>query len=112
MKRFATERRPDTEIQKGGPWSFGPSDEAMGGIEFRLHSDVERISAEVGYWVGEPFWGKGIVAEALRAVTRLAVEGHGLRCVFAVPYASNPASFRVLEKLLLDWGWAEEMWCF
>jgi ribosomal-protein-alanine N-acetyltransferase len=74
------------------------NDEAVGGIGFSLHSDVERISAEIGYWLGEPFWGKGIVAEALRAVTQYAISHHGLRRVYAVPYDSNEASFRVLEK--------------
>ena len=72
--------------------------EAVGSIGFLLHSDVERNSAEIGYWLGEPFWGRGIMAEALEAVTRYAVHEHGLTRVFAVPYAWNPASFRVLEK--------------
>lgn len=74
------------------------NDEAVGGIGFTLHSDVERISAEIGYWLGEPFWGKGIVAEALRAVTQYAISHHRLKRVYAVPYESNEASFRVLEK--------------
>src|SRR5579883_3060930 len=43
--------------------------EAAGGIGFMLHTDVERLSAEIGYWLAEPHWGKGIVSEAVRAVT-------------------------------------------
>ena len=39
--------------------------EAVGGIGFVLHPDVERVSAEIGYWLGEPFWGRGIATEAL-----------------------------------------------
>lgn len=73
-------------------------DEAVGGIGFTLHPDVERISAEIGYWLGEPFWGRGIVTEALRAVTEYAISHHGLKRVYAVPYESREASFRVLEK--------------
>lgn len=73
-------------------------DEAVGSIGYRLHTDVERISAEIGYWLGEPFWGKGIMSDALGAVTRHAIREHGLTRVFAVPYDWNPASFRVLEK--------------
>ena len=38
---------------------------AAGGIGYVPHTDVERISAEIGYWLGEPFWGRGIVTEAL-----------------------------------------------
>lgn len=72
--------------------------EAIGSIGFKLHTDVERISAEIGYFLGEPFWGRGIMTEVVSAVTRHAISAHGLTRVFAVPYEWNPASFRVLEK--------------
>ena len=72
--------------------------EAVGGIGFVLLQDVERVSAEVGYWLGEPFWGRGITTEALVAITRYAVDTHGLTRLFAVPFAYNMASCRVLEK--------------
>jgi RimJ/RimL family protein N-acetyltransferase len=73
-------------------------DQAVGGIGFLIRPDVERVSAEVGYWLGEPFWGRGIVTDALVAVTEHAVRAHGLRRLFAVPFAWNIASCRVLEK--------------
>lgn len=72
--------------------------EAAGGIGFMLQHDVDRASAEIGYWLGEPFWGRGIATEALVAVTGHAIEAHGLTRVFAVPFAHNTASCRVLEK--------------
>jgi ribosomal-protein-alanine N-acetyltransferase len=71
---------------------------AVGGIGFVLQPDVERVSAEIGYWLGEPFWGRGIATEALRALTAYAVEHCHLTRIFAVPFASNTASCRVLEK--------------
>ena len=71
---------------------------AVGGIGFVMLSDVERVSAEIGYWLGEPFWGRGIATEALIAVTRYAIDTHKLTRIFAVPFASNQASCRVLEK--------------
>ncbi len=71
---------------------------AVGGIGFVLHEDVERVSAEIGYWLGEPFWGRGIVTEALKATTSYAIEQFGLTRVYAVPFAWNGASARVLEK--------------
>jgi [ribosomal protein S5]-alanine N-acetyltransferase len=43
--------------------------QAVGGIGFVLHDDVERVSAEIGYWLGEPYWGRGIMTEAVQAVT-------------------------------------------
>src|SRR5439155_7141617 len=72
--------------------------EPVGGIGFVLHPDVERVSAEIGYWLAEPFWGRGIATEALVAVTAHAMQTHGLTRVFAVPFAWNAASCRVLEK--------------
>lgn len=71
---------------------------AAGGIGFVLQQDVERVSAEIGYWLGERHWGKGICTEALKAVTSYAIEHHALTRVFALPFAHNAASRRVLEK--------------
>jgi RimJ/RimL family protein N-acetyltransferase len=72
--------------------------EAVGGIGYVPQTDVERVSAEIGYWLAEPFWGRGIMTEAVRAVTQFAIRQHRLTRVFALPFASNVASCRVLEK--------------
>ena len=48
------------------------SDVAVGGVGAILRDDVERCSAEVGYWLGEPYWGRGIVTRELAAFTRFA----------------------------------------
>ena len=70
-----------------------------GGIGYTLHSDVERVGAEVGYWLGAEFWGRGIATQAVRAVTELAFATHPeLQRLYAVPFSWNPASARVLEK--------------
>jgi ribosomal-protein-alanine N-acetyltransferase len=71
---------------------------AVGGIGLMLGSDIYRLSAEVGYWVGESFWGRGIATAALRAVTRHGFEAHGLWRIFALAFADNLGSQRVLEK--------------
>jgi RimJ/RimL family protein N-acetyltransferase len=94
-------RRFIREARKMMPETFfaiAVDGDAVGGIGFVLQGDVERVSAEVGYWLGEPFWGRGIVSEALSAVTRYAIEQHELTRLFAVPFAYNTASCRVLEK--------------
>jgi ribosomal-protein-alanine N-acetyltransferase len=72
--------------------------EAVGGIALELGNDVERCSAEIGYWLGEAFWGRGIATAAVRALTGYGFEAFGLTRVFAVPFATSPASMRVLEK--------------
>lgn len=71
---------------------------AVGAIGFVLRGDVERVSAEIGYWIGEAYWGRGIATEAVAALTGYAIATHGLTRVFAVPFATNRASCRVLEK--------------
>jgi len=52
--------------------------DAVGGIGVELGRDVFLRSAEVGYWLGEPYWGRGIATEALRAVTEYAFATFGL----------------------------------
>jgi RimJ/RimL family protein N-acetyltransferase len=90
--RLAREQRPETAF------AIAVNGEAAGGIGFQLQGDVERVSAEIGYWLGEPFWGRGIATEALVAVTTRAIAAHGLTRVYALPFAWNVASCRVLEK--------------
>jgi RimJ/RimL family protein N-acetyltransferase len=71
---------------------------AVGGIGFVPQRDVDRVSTEMGYWLGQSFWGRGIVTEALIAVTRYVFETHAVTRVYALPFAHNVASCRVLEK--------------
>jgi RimJ/RimL family protein N-acetyltransferase len=74
------------------------SGEAVGGIGFEPKDDVERFSAEVGYWLGEEFWGRGICTAALRIATPFAIESFSLNRILALPFTENLASIRVLEK--------------
>jgi RimJ/RimL family protein N-acetyltransferase len=73
-------------------------DEAVGGIGLECKSDVERCSAEIGYWLGEDLWGKGIATAAVEALTSYGFEVLSLSRIFATPFGDNPASIRVLEK--------------
>jgi ribosomal-protein-alanine N-acetyltransferase len=90
--RAIRNRTPETTF------AIAVHDEPVGSIGFVLHPDVERVSAEIGYWLAEPFWGRGIASEALAAVTGYAIDAHHLTRVYAVPFAWNAASCRVLEK--------------
>lgn len=73
--------------------------ELAGGIGYVLRTDVERVGAEVGYWLGVRFWGRGIATEAVRQITTLAFDRQPeLQRLFALPYSTNLASSRVLEK--------------
>jgi ribosomal-protein-alanine N-acetyltransferase len=72
--------------------------EAVGGIGVIVGTDVERFSAEVGYWLGEPFWGRGIGTEALAMFSEDVFGRLNLLRLFAVASAANVASARVLDK--------------
>jgi RimJ/RimL family protein N-acetyltransferase len=72
--------------------------EAAGGIGLTLHDDIERVSAELGYWLGETYWSRGIVSEAVIAMTDWAFVSFPLTRIYAVPFARNLASTRILEK--------------
>ena len=87
-------------ISNAAPTNFAieADGEATGGIGFVSGTDVERYSAEIGYWLGEAFWRRGIVTEALSLVTEYAFADRNLLRLFALPFADNAASARVLEK--------------
>jgi ribosomal-protein-alanine N-acetyltransferase len=72
--------------------------EAIGSIGLSLGQDVHRYTAELGYWLAEPWWGRGITTLAVRAMVEYAFGELGLRRVHAEPFAPNLASARVLEK--------------
>ena len=55
--------------------------------------------AEIGYWIGVPFWGRGYATEAAAEVIRYGFEERGLLRIFAMHYSRNPASGRVLQKI-------------
>jgi RimJ/RimL family protein N-acetyltransferase len=72
--------------------------EAVGGIGFTVQPDVGRRSAEIGYWLGEKFWGRGIATDALIAMTDHAFANYDICRIYAYVFGWNGASARVLEK--------------
>ena len=73
-------------------------DRPVGGIGLSPGTDIERVNAEIGYWLGRNCRGRGIVTATLEALTRHAIVAFNLTRVFAVPFVENAASIRVLEK--------------
>ena len=73
-------------------------DEAVGGIGFKLGLDIARLSAEVGYWLSEAYWGRGLTTRAVSATVDWAFEHYKLTRIFAMAFSHNVASMRVLEK--------------
>lgn len=72
--------------------------EAAGAVGIMFQQDVYSQSGELGYWLGEEYWGRGIVSEAVKAMVQHAFSDLGLRRVYARIFSNNVASKRVLEK--------------
>lgn len=79
-------------------FAIATREEAIGGIGITLGLDVHRLTAELGYWLAEPYWGKGFMTEAVIEFTAFAFEHFKLVRIYAEPYANNPGSCRVIEK--------------
>ena len=73
--------------------------EAVGGVGIVPLTDVERFSAEVGYWLGEDYWGRGITSEAVALLVDYVFRKTEIIRLFASVYEYNPASMKVLEKV-------------
>jgi len=71
---------------------------AIGSIGVFRKDDVHRYTSEMGYYIAEPYWGKGIMAEAIKQMCFYIFENTDIVRIFAEPYATNTASCRVLEK--------------
>jgi RimJ/RimL family protein N-acetyltransferase len=71
---------------------------AVGCIGIILQNDVERISAELGYWLGKKYWGKGIMTEAIKQMTKYAFTNFPIHKIYATPFDFNIGSQRVLQK--------------
>ena len=95
---FAQQQDPQTQFAIEVHGEEHGEEEVAGGITLELGSDIERYSAEIGYWLGEAFWRKGIATIAVGALTRYGFEAFNLTRIFAVPFAHSTASIRVLEK--------------
>ena len=72
--------------------------QAVGGIGLHLQSDVSRKNAELGYWLAEPFWGKGIVSKAIPQMVAYGFKQFNINRIFARPFGTNIGSQKVLEK--------------
>ncbi len=74
------------------------ADEVAGGIGITLQNDIYCKNARMGYWLGEPFWGKGIMTEAVALFTAYIFDSFEVMRIYAGVFGSNPASAKVLQK--------------
>ena len=85
---------------------------AIGGIELKLkgHTDLtdRDDECELGFWLGKPFWGRGLMPEAAAELLRRAFEDLGMRAVWCAYYDGNTKSKRVQEKCGFRYQWTTE----
>lgn len=88
----ATTEKPEVSF------AIAVDDSAVGGIGLVLQADVSRVSAEIGYWLGEKYWGRGIATQAVEAMTAYGFATFNLTRIFAHVFEWNSGSQRVLQK--------------
>jgi len=79
-------------------WAIDIGGEAVGGIGVRIGEGVFAKSGEFGYWLGEPFWGRGIMSAAVRETSGYILDHFELVRLESPVFEWNPTSMRVLEK--------------
>ncbi len=72
--------------------------EHVGNVGIFPGDDIYRLSAEIGYFVAEPYWGKGIATEAIKQIVEYGFSSLGMVRIYAGVFEYNPASMKVLEK--------------
>jgi len=72
--------------------------EAAGVAGFVPGTDVERVSAEIGYWLGEKYWNRGIMTSVVKDITDYVFNNTEIMRLFAPVFGFNTASMRVLDK--------------
>ena len=82
--------------------------QVVGSIGIYKLGDIFRLNAELGYWLGEPYWGKGITAEAVKLIVEYGFKNWQLERIFARPLGKNNASQKVLEKAELKFEYRIE----
>ncbi|MDZ5725656.1 GNAT family N-acetyltransferase [Acetobacterium carbinolicum] len=73
-------------------------DLASGSISLLMQEDVSSKSGELGFWLGEPFWGKGIMTQAIKQVCENAFAESDVVRIYARPFSENQKARRTLEK--------------
>lgn len=82
---------------KGAVFAICLNDELIGAVGLMISEEDQ--NAEIGYWMDQPYWGRGYCSEAVREVVRFGLTDLGLHRIHAHYMTRNPASGRVLEKV-------------
>lgn len=73
-------------------------DKAIGSVGVSIGEDIYEKSAEIGYWIGESYWGQGIMTHAIKEMIKLCFSQYDIVRLYAVVFSHNKVSCKVLEK--------------
>ena len=82
----------------GEHWAITHDDVAVGGCGLHPGAGDTSCAVEIGYWLGQPYWGRGVATTVVHVLTERVFALPGVARVFAGVHADNPVSMRVLEK--------------
>lgn len=85
-------------LENGLFYAIEINGKAAGGIGVNYKTDVYRLNGEIGYWLGEAYWGGGIMTQAICLIVEEVFKETEIIRIYAEVFESNPASARVLEK--------------
>jgi len=94
-KRFIQKTLKD---MPGRIFAIEVNGEAAGGIGIFQQSDIHVKNMELGYWLAEIYWGKGIMSEAVKQIVEYGFKTFRIDRIYAKPFGTNIASHKVLEK--------------
>ncbi|WOF75556.1 GNAT family N-acetyltransferase [Parvibaculaceae bacterium PLY_AMNH_Bact1] len=95
----------------GDHWPFAIETKKSGFVGAIGLSRTESGSFEIGYWIGEPYWGRGIASEATRVLVEFAFDILGLDHIASGHFKDNPASGRILTKIGFQKTGEEKRFC-
>jgi len=106
------------DFGKDGAYSFGVILKETGTLigNIGIQCNNTHKTADMGYWIGKPYWGNGYMSEAAHAVLRFGFETLRLNKIHAIHFTDNPASGRVMQKVGMTyegtrrqhyWRWGE-----
>ncbi len=84
--------------QEAFPFAITVNDRAIGSIGVFRKDNIHYRTAELGYYIAEPYWGQGIGTSAVKQMCEFIFSETDIVRIFAMPFSHNPASCRVLEK--------------
>ncbi len=90
--KMATEQSPPTIL------AIEINGRASGGIGLHIQTDIHIKNAELGYWLAEPYWGKGIMTKAVKHMVNYGFKNLNITRIFARPFGTNIASQKVLKN--------------